>query len=643
MALDINGYNATFKAFTDFATQSVEAGKSKAVARAGGEGPLAGRVITAAKHDWVGIGAGRLGSLKDANNAARDLFRNAIADMFGGEDKIPASVKNAMKLSDYGKGRPLTARRILAVKAAIDADGTAAARSKQMDVASVKPETRAVATGMGYVKAELPKLARAALFLAQATGKSEMDAMREVCTPGSNANRLMNYGGRFMENAENFKDGLRLVDLFKTWHADLSASVADIRKTGSTLNGYDYSSADTPSKLNADSCVNEKTRFAIEKFVFEEIANNPSANLKEQNGETIFGFKNNNASRFFGQGFGDSCTSTIANIPPAKREVVFKVFNLFCSMAEKPEDHKIQAKNRFFDTGTRCTLLGRVLRHFDEIAAMDAKGTLNAKNVIKTCCPDMVKEGKTGNWDLKAVRGFFSNISVLLRLEPEEGGKYSDMNVGQIEQLMNSTGGTLDEVVGMLKGGKKLPNAQYVSEGQMSLDDFGTVEGGRKALHADLDRGVGYVSGSEKKLYLGEHADFGFNFPGEERFVTNGSAEGTANIDKVGDKVEKMCGPVHVKQAAVVMTMLSQSGLGVIRGGLEQYGIKSEEHSVVDFTLSRNEESGDVTIHYSSPKKLPFSFEWTATVRPDGYVSTTPFQFHDAKQNGNAAIEPLDV
>ncbi|MBQ4385882.1 MAG: hypothetical protein II823_08220 [Kiritimatiellae bacterium] len=34
MSLDINGYNATFKAFTDFATQSVEAGKSKAVARA---------------------------------------------------------------------------------------------------------------------------------------------------------------------------------------------------------------------------------------------------------------------------------------------------------------------------------------------------------------------------------------------------------------------------------------------------------------------------------------------------------------------------------------------------------------------------------------------------------------------------------
>ena len=625
MALDINGYNATFKAFTDFATQSVEAGKSKAVARAGGEGTLAGRVITAAKHDWVGIGAGRLGSLKDANNIARDLFRNAIADMFGGPDKIPPSVQDAMKLEDFGKGKPLTARRILAVKKAIDADGTAAALSKKQNMESVKPETLAIAKEAGYVKSELPKLARATQFLAKATGMDEAEAMREVATPGSKSNRLMDYGGRFMENAENFKEGLRLIDLFQSWHEDLSASVADIRKTGSSLGGHDYSSADTPSKLNAETCVNGKTRIAMEKFVFEELATKPSANLKEQDGEKIFGFKNNNASRFFGQNFGDSCTSTVANIPPAKRETVFKVFNLFCSMAEKPEDHNIQAKHRLFDSSSLKAMLGRILRHFDEISALDAKGSLTAKNVIKTCCPDMVMAGQTGNWDLKAVRGFIDNISIELRLEPEEGGKYSDMNAGQIEQLMENTGGTLDEVVDMLKGGKKLPNAQYVSEGQLSLEQFGTVEGGRKLLAADLDRGVGYVSVAENKLHLGEHPDFGFNFPGEGRFVTNGTAEGQANIDKV----EAMCGKVHPKQSASVMAMLSQSGLGVLKGGLEQYGIKSEEHSVVDFTLARDEDTGDVTIRYSSPQDLPFAFEWTATVGVDGNVSTTPLRFTD--------------
>ena len=46
MALDINGYNATFRAFTEFATQAVNAGKSNAIARVGeGDGSLAGRVL----------------------------------------------------------------------------------------------------------------------------------------------------------------------------------------------------------------------------------------------------------------------------------------------------------------------------------------------------------------------------------------------------------------------------------------------------------------------------------------------------------------------------------------------------------------------------------------------------------------------
>ncbi len=629
MALDINGYSATFKAFADFATQQIDAGKSKAVARAGDTGGLDGCTITAVKSDWVGIGVGRLKSLKVANNTVRELFKKAIIEIFGSEENIPDKVRDAMKMADYDKGKPLTARRIMAVKVAIDLDGTAAALSKKQDVASIKAETRAIATDMGYVKSELPKLARAAQFLAKATGMDEAAAMREVATPGSKANRLMDYGGRFMENAENFKEGLRLVDLFQSWHKDLSDTAADINKSGNMPQERDYSSADTPSKLNAKTCVNEETRLAMEKFVFEDMAAKPSANLKEQDGEKIFGFKNNNASRFFGQNFGDSCTSTIANMPPAKRETVFKVFNLFCSLAEKPDDHQIPANDRFFDKQAIKIMLGRVLRHFDGISALDAKGNLTAKNVIKTCCPDMVKAGKTGNWDFKAVRDFIDNISNELALEPEEGGKYSDMNSSQIELLMESTGGTLDEVVGMLKGGEKLPNAQYVSEGQLSLKHFGTVEGGRALLKSDLDRGVGYVAVAEKKLHLGNHADFGFNFPGEERFVTNGTNEGLANIDKVGDKVEAMCGKVHPKQAASVMAMLSQSGLGVLRGGLEQYGIKSEEHSVVDFTLARDAESGDVTIRYSSPKELPFAFEWTATVGVDGNVSTTPLRFTD--------------
>ena len=124
MPLGINGYNDAFKAFTDFATQ---AKSGSTIAQVGGEkntvagtGPLAGRTIVAkTSFDFIG-NVGRRQASRDVNNDVRELFMNAIADMFHGESNIPMSVLDAMKLADFGKGKPLTARRILAVKAAID-------------------------------------------------------------------------------------------------------------------------------------------------------------------------------------------------------------------------------------------------------------------------------------------------------------------------------------------------------------------------------------------------------------------------------------------------------------------------------------------------------------------------------------------
>jgi hypothetical protein len=60
---------------------------------------------------------------------ARKLFRQSVVEIFGGEAKIPKSVKDAMKLKDYDQGKPLTARRILAVKAAIDVYAARAAEA----------------------------------------------------------------------------------------------------------------------------------------------------------------------------------------------------------------------------------------------------------------------------------------------------------------------------------------------------------------------------------------------------------------------------------------------------------------------------------------------------------------------------------
>ena len=128
MPIDLSQYNTQFAQYKDFAqfvkfaTDSVTAGKQRAVARLNEKTELGGivkRTITPTKTDWVGVGVGRLACLKRANNTTRDAFKEAVSKIFGGTDHIPKSVWDAMKMDDYGKGKPLTARRIIAVATAI--------------------------------------------------------------------------------------------------------------------------------------------------------------------------------------------------------------------------------------------------------------------------------------------------------------------------------------------------------------------------------------------------------------------------------------------------------------------------------------------------------------------------------------------
>ena len=128
MALGIDLNNAQFRQFVDFASTARANGSDSKIAQIGtsgqgvdGANPLAGRTIVP-KSQWDFRGnIGRRAASRATNDSVRELFRNTLIEMFGGESKIPQSVKDAMKLQDYGKGKPLTARRILAVSAAATA------------------------------------------------------------------------------------------------------------------------------------------------------------------------------------------------------------------------------------------------------------------------------------------------------------------------------------------------------------------------------------------------------------------------------------------------------------------------------------------------------------------------------------------
>ena len=119
--MPVNFSNADFQTFVSFAQARVADNDAKAVIDARPGNGLDGHKITISQsetdsvHKWM-----RDLDEKTVNNRTRDLFKSAVADLFGGEDKIPATVKKAMLLVDYNQGKPLTARRILAVRAAVD-------------------------------------------------------------------------------------------------------------------------------------------------------------------------------------------------------------------------------------------------------------------------------------------------------------------------------------------------------------------------------------------------------------------------------------------------------------------------------------------------------------------------------------------
>ena len=619
MALDINGYNSAFKSFVDFAQNRLGENQGKAVADArikkfnGEEVLTIAHVKTDEVHKWLRTGD------------ERDIFRAAVVNMFGGENRVPESVKKAMLMEDYDKGKPLTARRILAVKAAVDADGTAKARSATIRLETLDdPANEAAMLAKGYTKAELPRLARAAHFYAEVNHCAEFEALEALTEPGSKANRLMGYGGRFLENAANFREGLRLLDSFATWYTATKATL--------DATGKNYQEGMPKTILNAtDSYFKPDTQCGMEKFIFEEIASNASLDLAEQDPEKVFGMENNAATRFFGRGLSWSFTQTVANIPPAKRAAFYAVVDTAFPLVTDVAIARLPIFRRPADqisTVNKGIVLARVMKNLDKLAALVAKGELTVKAFVKICFPEA--RAKT----LGAVGALLKRWNAEIRGGADIEAKYPAEHSERMLALLEETGCTVEEALVAAQGGKQPPIPRYFATGTLQLEAFdGTTRGARSQLAADMDRPANYSIVGGQQNILGEDRGFLCSFPDGSFHKANGSEAGLAAIQTIADKVENLCGAVHREQASSVMTMLSQAGLGDLRGGLVGYGIASNEHAPVDMTLSKDANTGAVTIKYTSPAELPFRFEWTATVDTDGKVTSTPMKFEKPVAN----------
>ena len=638
MPLDINGYNETFRTFAKFAQGEHDAGRHKSIAAAGVKVLKNHRILAVSTaendevHKWL-----RRGAQFSVNDRTRDLFRKSVIDMFGGVAKIPDSVKEAMLLEDYDEGKPLTARRILIVKRAIDACGIPRQRAEEQRLTSFEyPENKAAMLAKGYSTAELPRLARAAHFWAKLNQCAEFEGLEEITKPGSKANRLMQYGGRFLESAESFANGLRLLDAYEPWFAQTKATLEAV--------GRNYQEGMSKTILNASQPFFHPTaRRGMEKFIFEEIASNPAFDLAETDPEKLFGMENNGATAFFGRGLGNSFSQTVANIPPAKRGAFYAAVKTAFPLLADPATARMPAWQRIeqgieaISALDRGIVVGRIMKNLDQLQTLFATSKLTARNFVKACFPE-------ARWNsLASVAAFIKQTNLDIRgdIANEIEAKYPAEFSGPIMTIMQETGCSVKEAVAAARGGRSPARPKYVAAGTLPIEAFdGTTNVARAQFEGDVVRPAGYTMNGQE--LLPEDGGFRFAFPDGSSYKTNGSAEGRANIRTVGDKAEALCGAVHREQASSVLMLLSQSALGNLFGGLKGHGIVSSEHSAVEYRLTKNERTGDVTIHYSSPNELPFRFKWTAKVDVYGNVTSTPMKFERPVENlGEGAAKKL--
>ena len=249
--------NATYKSFTDFASSV----SGRTIAAFGDDknsiqstSGLNGRTIVPSHNrDFIG-NIGRRSPKQEANNTVRALFRQSIIDMFGGESKIPESVKTAMKLEDYGKGKPLSARRIRIVKAAIDAV-IEDMKPITIDAAKAKQMVGKSLDFFGYVNLGSPEAQDKAAELLMQYGNG-MPAKTARVFSNYIVNTMLNNGNSNIEfsddDIKNTAEDMKTWDEFSFGDKRLDAVGKEFTKR---LNNYIKDNINNPklfSKTNPD-------------------------------------------------------------------------------------------------------------------------------------------------------------------------------------------------------------------------------------------------------------------------------------------------------------------------------------------------------------------------------------------------------
>ena len=456
-------------------------------------------------------------------------------------------------------------------------------------------EERALAAG--YAKAEVPRIAKTFAFYKVGLNVADEVALEAALDPNSNASRLVAYGGRFTESVGDFLKGLELLKSFDGWFA----------KT------FDNAYADKPTTVTETlmhtSIVSKDAGRALESFLFEEIALNKDIPLDIKNPEKVFGMENNPAMRFIGNGYTTSCAHSLAQIPPAKRQLVYAVFD---ALDPLPKDGKVSKKRD--NVQQSALLLARIMKNYDAVAKLRDEGKLTRENLVPLLYRDV-------NVAPTATNGEISKVYNDLLLK--------DPLAGLAHMQMLESGTMMQETIEALRQGKHLPPAPCIATFNGHFEGIdGTAKEGRATMLTDLVRPTGATVKSKGTPIIDyNQAKYVVRFPDGtalESKKINGVKEDYDSANVIADKIADLCGAVHQKQLSAVFFALSQSAIGTkVDGAFHAHDIDTNEHMGLVFTFEKNNETGDIKIHFSQPEGFPIQFSWDTTVHVDGSSEAT--------------------
>lgn len=611
-ALDAQGTSLQFGEFAKLAQK----GSSKVVRFLGGLDAQTVHEVAVTKSDRVWA-LSRSDATKQANNITRTIFRDSVAAMFGGMDRIPDSVKTAMRLKDFGKdgrvdsGKPLTARRILIVKTAIE-KAMAAFPLERPRIAS--PGANAIsagpdgadglvgareATAMGYAPAEFGKLEKTADLYQKATGCDKAAAQKAALDPKSDARRLMDYGGIFTADAQSFAKGLALIRSFGDWY-DGYLQTAEGKKGG---------------------VLTHDTKLAVEKFAFEEISANPKLSLDEPDPARLFHPSRNGAVKFIQENAMLSVSITMANMSPEKRSLVYALNNALGRTA--PDDESWPYSN---------ALLSRVMKDPAKAAELVHSGNLTRQKAFEAFFPDLLKAGLSHASTNKELSTELFDIFNFTS-EQEEAVADGDMERGRditkksvmLMESFNRSGESLQACIKAAQAGKKLASAPGMLEITSGVADAtGFTDAGKKQFIGDINRPNAPMNPKTKQpLVTEENNVFRFKIGNQVMIASKDENPNNDHNAGIAGTIANLCNEkVHPRQASSVFFALSQSGLMPLTA-ITDDNYACNEHGAVTFTISKDVQTGAVKIDYSEPEGSPVKFHWSATIDIDGNVTST--------------------